>query len=233
MKTPFKIIIFIIVILGILYFFFPRLLPSLFIDTSSSLWRINKEIRKENSNINTELDNLTISELQKENIELKSLLGRTASTSRNMVLAYVLKKPPFSSYDLFIIDVGSINGIKVGDKAYAFGDILIGEVAEVFNDVSKVRLYSSQGEKYEVNIGQDNIQTSATGKGGGAFEVILPRDVTVHKGDVVTVPDISNSVFGIVKDILVEPAKAFSTILFSQPLNIYQQKWIVIDHNEE
>lgn len=228
-SLPIKVLIIIAFIIFILYIFVPSLFSSLLLPLANPLWSIRFNISTTTYMVPEGAKDLIIDKLNKENEELKSLLGR-ASTSRT-ILAYILKKPPFTAYDSYIIDIGSNNNVKKGDKVYLYGNILVGEISEVYGETSKVLLYSSFGQKYDVIIGSQNIQATATGRGGGAFEAILPRDVKVSIGDQVNIPDITNAVFGTVIDIISEPANVYSTIVFSQPINIYEQKWVQI-HEE-
>ncbi|MDQ5893332.1 MAG: rod shape-determining protein MreC [Patescibacteria group bacterium] len=224
---PIKIVSLIILILVVLYLFFPTLLSSFFTTIVRPFWGIEKNIKEGTAFISPELQNATIIELQKENADLKKIFDTRVSSSS--LVAYVLKKPPFSAYDTFIIDAGLDSGVKNGAKVYAIGKVIIGEVIDASPLISKVKLYSSYGEKFEVFIGVDDIQATATGRGGGSFEAVLPRDVKIQEGDTVTIPHLTTTVFGIVKRVIADPARAFSTILFSQPINIYEQKWVEID----
>ncbi len=224
-STPVKVIIISCVFLFIINILFPEFLTSLFTKIIRPFWGNNTR-----QGISVELKDALINELQEENTELKRALGR--STASSTVLAYVLKKPPYTAYDSYILDIGKDNNIKIGDKAFSIGNVLLGEIVEVNSNTSKAKLYSSYGEKFEVQIGKDNIQATANGKGGGTFEVILPRDTRVNEGDIVKAPDIHVSVFGIVKRIIIDPAKTFYTILFSQPVNIYEQKIILIEKSK-
>ena len=223
---PIKIVSVIILLLVILYLFFPTLLSSFFASIARPFWAFEKDVREGTAYMSPELQNATIITLQNENADLKKLLETRASSSS--VVAYVLKKPPFSAYDTFIIDAGTDAGVENGDKVFAIGGVIIGEIAEATPFTSKVKLYSSHGEKYEVFIGQANVQATATGRGGGSFEAVLPRDVKISEGDAVTIPHLTTTVFGVVKKVIADPARAFSTILFSQPINIYEQKWVEI-----
>ena len=225
-SMPFQIVAVIILVLLILYFISPDLLSKTFTAVARPFWNFERKI-KNPVPISKDFENSIIKELKKENMELKEMLGRNSTST--VIMAYVLKKPPFSAYDSFILDVGSKEGIEKGDKVYAIGDVLLGEIVEVSGPyISKAKLYSSYGEKYEVFIGADNIEATALGRGGGAFEITLPRDVKVAENDIITIPSLSTSVFGIVKSVEARASKTLSTILFSQPLNIYQQKWVEI-----
>jgi len=217
-----KIISILIAILILVYIIFPKFLPSVVTAIVSPFWHSEtKDIT------NTVLQSAVVEELKKQNSELKEILNRNASTS-SMLLAYVVKKPPYTAYDSYIIDIGRESKVTVGDRVYAQGNVLLGEIVEINLNYAKVKLYSSYNEKYEVLVGPKSIQATATGRGGGSFEVILPKESKIVENDIVMIPDLSPSVFGIVKNVSVEPARAFSTILFSQPINIYEQKWVEV-----
>jgi len=220
--VPLKIVGIFSAILILIYLVLPNLFSSIFTTLISPFWRNTDKV-----NISIELQNSIIKELQNENIELKSILKANASTSAPHMY-HIVKKPPFTVYDSYIIDIGKDTGVKPGDRVYAIGSVLLGEVVEISSNFAKVKLYSSYGEKFDVLIGKKDIQASALGQGGGAFEVILPKDIKIAEGDIVTVPDLGTTVFGIVRNIKTDPARAFSTILFSQPVNIYEQKFVFI-----
>jgi cell shape-determining protein MreC len=226
LSLPVRITIGIFAVLILLHFIFPVFLGNLFMTLARPFWSFGIGDRPSAQTLSLQAQNVIIAELQKENAELKAFNGR--KDQKDTIVAYILKKPPFTAYDSLILDVGLRDGVRVGDKVYAPASILVGYVDQVSNSTSKVKLYSSYGEKYEVLIGEKNIQVTAMGRGGGLFETVIPRDIKIKEGDTVTIPDISNAVFGLVGKIIADPARAFSTVIFSQPINIYEQKWVTI-----
>lgn len=225
-RLPVKVAVVLGILLVIFHLVFPRALPSVFLAIVGPLWTVEKNIRAETYAPLTE--NALMRELQDENQNLKQILARKGD--RALTLAYILKKPPFSAYDIFILDIGTADGVQVGNPVYALGEILIGEVAEATNPhMSKVKLYSSFGEKFDVYIGSKSLAAHAVGRGGGSFEAELPRDAQVKEGDIVTIPSVANGTFGVVAKVLADPAKPFATILFSQPFNLYEQKWVEVE----
>ncbi len=226
-----RIILVIAFILLVLYFLAPQALSSFFTMLVRPFWSIDagdREIAELQRKLQeNESRYAQAVHLVKENEELKELFGRTDESEK--VLAVVLKKPPLSAYDVFVLDIGVSHGVKKGDRVYALGNIPIGEIAEVNGNVSKAKLYSSSGEKFDVLIGDENIQASAIGKGGGTFEVSLPHETKVEKGDKVMIPSLSNGFVGNVEEIVSEPSHPFSTMLFRQPINIYEQKWVMVE----
>ncbi len=233
---PIKIVFFIVIILAPIYFFAPHSLSSFFMKIATPIWSITtidkEEYEIENSELRKKLIELetrsqAIQFIINENKELKEALGRPAA--EHMILGTVLKKPPFAGYDLYIIDIGKENGVVVSDRVYSLGNIPIGEVEEVYDTTSKVRLFSSSGKKYNVFIGEQNIEAVATGRGGGIFEATIPRETKVAKGNDVFIPSLGNSFVGKVQDIISLPTHPFATILFHHPINIFELRWVLVD----
>src|SRR3989344_505958 len=78
------------------------------------------KLSKENTALKTELERkklvlMALEDLAVENQELKELGGRKLQGT--FILAAILSRPPVSAYDTLIIDVGSNEGIAVGDIA--------------------------------------------------------------------------------------------------------------------
>lgn len=225
-RFPIKSAIALGIILVIFYVAFPRALPAFFTTLFGPLWTVEKNIRGE-TYVAPLTENALMRQLQDENQNLKSILARKGD--RALTLGYILKKPPFSAYDIFILDIGSTDGVQVGNPVYVLGEILIGEIAETDAHISKVKLYSSFGEKFDVFIGPKSLSAHAIGRGGGSFEAELPRDSAVKEGDIVTIPSVANGTFAVVSKVLADPARPFATILFSQPFNLYEQKWVGVE----
>ena len=238
-SVPFNVVVGLLIIVSLIYIVFPRALPTLFSALVRPFWNVGQNVTMGTTPISelrsayTELqaNNAKNNALQKENDDLKNILGR--STLLHPLLATILKKPPFSAYDTFILDAGSDYNVKKGDRVYTLGDIPIGEIAEVIGNTSKVLLYSSSGQKFTVLMGTSKIEATAMGKGGGYFEASLPRDTKIVAGDTVLVPSLTNSFVGTVEAIASEPSEPFSKVLFRQPVNIYEQRWVLVDTNAE
>ena len=165
--------------------------------------------------------------LKKENEDLKNILNRNQA-NKKLLLGAVLVKPFLSPYDTLIIDVGMSDGVIADDKIIVDGNIFIGYVSEVYSDTSKVVLYSSPGEKIKVLIGDNNVEKEAVGLGGGNFIVEMPRESDIKEGDSIVIPSISSNVFGIVEKIESKESNSFQDVLFKNPINTAELKWVEV-----
>ncbi len=164
--------------------------------------------------------------LAEENRLLKESLGRADSTG--LVLAAVLARPSVSPYDTLVLDAGEEEGILGGSLVLAEGNIAIGTVGVVSKRTSVVSLFSTPGRETNVFLGPENVAAVAVGKGGGNFAVRLPRGVEIAEGDAVVLPGVSTRVFAVVEKVVADPADPFHTILFKNPLNFEQIRFVYV-----
>ena len=192
--------------------------------SKQSLVRENQALKRERSVLKRTL--LSQSEIRTENIKLKEMFGRRVSEST--VLSAVLSRPNKSLYDTFVIGIGLDRGAVAGNLVLASGNIIIGRIDAVYRSTATVTLFSTPGTENAVMVGPERISATAIGKGGGNFEIKLPRGVDVSEGDAVIFPGISAKVFGIVEWVHAEPADALQTILFKSPVNMLELQWVEV-----
>lgn len=166
--------------------------------------------------------------IRKENENLKALLGRNVA-ERKTVLAAVLVRPSISPFDVIIIDAGIDKGVKAGNRVLYKDSFTIGEVEEIYDRSSKVKMYSSPGEKFLALVGERLVQVEAEGLGGGNFSAKLPRDIEVNEGDAAVVPSISTAIFGFVQKIELNPTDSFQKIIFKIPVNLSELQWVLVE----
>lgn len=171
------------------------------------------------SNYNSVLD---------ENVKLKEILGRIPE-NKTMILASILVKPNRSPYDTLVIDIGVKDGAYVGQNVFALGNIPIGKISEIYESTSKVVLYSSPGERNDVFISGKDVLMQIVGRGGGNFEMILPRDFVLEKGTEVVLPGITPKVVGVVDTILSDPRDSYQKALLKSPVNIFELKFVEVE----
>ena len=151
-------------------------------------------------------------------------------------MASILSKPNQSPYDTLIIDVGTNEGVTVGQRVFAEGNVPIGKIGEVYTNSAKVILFSNPGEKTEAVIGGNstsgesgNVSMQLVGRGGGNFEMVLPRDFVLAVGTEIDLPGVTPYILGTVQTILSDPRDAFQKALIVSPINIQQQKFMEIE----
>ena len=198
-----------------------------------SIFVSKNSIYNENENLKSQLERdraemADYNSLQAENTSLKEILGRTDEKTA-MILAAILGKPNQSPYDTLIIDVGTKDKVAVGETVFALGNVPIGRVSVVYQNSSKVVLLSNPGEKIQAVVSGKNIFMDVVGRGGGNFEMVLPRDFMPVKGDQVVLPGITPYVLGIVETIISDPRDPFVKALLVSPVNVQELKFVEVE----
>lgn len=191
-----------------------------------SLLEENNRLKEEIASISARLANYNA--LLDENLQVREILGRLDRTD-NIVLSAILSKPSRSPYDILIIDAGSNDGISVGNLVLAYGSVAIGQVREVYPRSAKVVLFSGWGEKTEGVVVGNDIYFEVLGRGGGTFEMVLPRDLELEKGIEVVVPGISSRVLAIVDSVISDPRDSFKKVVMVSPVNIQELKFVQVE----
>lgn len=184
-------------------------------------FRKSADIARENEALRQQIlqlvaENADRKVLQAENSELKFGLGRAEEVEQ--VHATILRKPPVSPYDTFVLDVGEDHRVESGDTV-VFGNLAIGVVIETGANYSKAKLFSSPGNIFHGTIGKESISIEARGIGGGAFEALVPIGSNITEGDPLILPSISPKVFGFVERTEDLTEEGFKKIFFTLPIN--------------
>ena len=161
-----------------------------------------------------------------ENESLKEIFDRK-DEKKPMLLAVVLGRANQSLYDTLIVDVGEAHGVSVGAKVFALGNIPIGYVETVYQTSSKVILFSTSEESTTVNIGENLFDL--VGRGGGNFELTLPRDFSIEEGEQAVLPGATPYVVAVVETVISNPRDSFKKVLLVSPLNIGSLKFVQIE----
>lgn len=212
----------------LIQFITPTFLPSVFHRFISPLWSVQGDDQTQKiAELQATIDAQSLIETE-YHILLEELGQRKPA---EFLLGQVVVLPPTSLYDNVIINIGSVHGVQIGKKVYAGGMITLGEVVEVYEKTSKVKLYSSPDQKYDViiGVGSTSLRAIATGKGGGMYEVLAPREAHLQVGDSVTVPEIASSVYGKVQHIISDPARAFESVLFQSPIPLQSLRHVYVE----
>lgn len=147
------------------------------------------------------------------------------------VIATVLVRPPQSPYDALVINIGSDEGIALGDQVYAFTGFPIGEIIDVQHSRATVRLFSSPGSKVEVYVGTSTTAVIAEGKGGGNFYLKLPKVSEIAPGDSVVRHFMPPEVFSSIESVDSTDGEAYIYAYFKLPININTLIYVLVKKN--
>lgn len=126
--------------------------------------------------------------------EIVSRIG----TSTPPLRASVTGRPPQSSYDTFVLDVGISDNVRPGAAVWWPAGVYLGEVVNVRERSSVVELVTSEGVQHAAFVAGIPIQTE--GRGGGELYAEIPQDFDVSVGDTV-MSDVYELPIGIVAEI--------------------------------
>lgn len=250
-KTIAVIVLFLIVVVGI-NILSPTFFSGIFVSLAKPLWNTGnssqahvskiwgfvgsrKNILAENESLRQQLEKATenvllLNTLQDENLKLKGLISDTnTDSSKNRILTAVVLKPPRTLYDTVLIEGGSDKGIKLGEKVYSQGAIVIGTVTEVLSKSSRVTLYSSSGVITNAIVERTNADVELVGSGAGNFEIHVPQDLDILKGETLVLPGLTVGIVGTVLDVESSPKSSFKTVLAKIPINISELRWVLVE----
>lgn len=162
-----------------------------------------------------------------QNSEIAKIVNRIKS-DKQKTFAQIISKPGFSPYDTIIIDAGLDQGLQEGDKVFASDDIILGQIADAYAHTSTVVLYSTAEKETPVLIGSTTIQAVAFGKGGGNFEIKLPRNTGVTVGDSVVMASTTDKIFGTIQYMNTSATDSFERALFKSPVDISSLSFVSI-----
>ncbi|HMO78779.1 MAG TPA: rod shape-determining protein MreC [Candidatus Paceibacterota bacterium] len=182
----------------------------------------NNILFEENKKLKVE--SIAVEFFKSENQELKRILNYKESDSKHF-LAKILNSIKKSPQDTFVIDVGQ-DVVSEKDTVY-YLDIPIGFVESVYQNSSIARLYSSSGQKIQVEIRseQDVIKTEAIGMSSGNFKISIPKDIPVSPDSTII---FNGSVMGVVNNTEIDSSNTFQNIYFNFPFNISTINWVIV-----
>lgn len=199
-----------------------------YFDTKKNLFEENRFLLEENLFLKAKMENYEI--LEKENIDLKYILNR-AQKEKNFVLANILTKSNRSFYGSVILDIGKNDNISTGNMVYAYGEIPIGKISEVYENTSLLTFFSSPGLKTEGFLGGVNASVELIGRGGGNFETTIPVDLNLEKGTIVYTPGYDSRVLAKIVEIISKQGDPLKKVILNSPVNIEELKWVQVKLN--
>jgi len=161
----------------------------------------NKKLQEENGSLRYELSQLK--EVQKENGTLKEQLKFkenlcAGSDCVNFHMGKIIAQSPSDNYgQSIIINLGSKDGAKINQAVTSAGGVMIGKIAEVFDDYSKVALIVSPDSSVNCLAQTSRANGLVKGEYGmgarlemiGQSEELLAGDVVITSGKEEGIPE--------------------------------------------
>ncbi len=177
----------------------------------------------ENSNLRQQLVGMQL--IDDENKSLRTLLDYPKIVGET-ITARVIAKPSQNIYDRIMIDRGTRDGVKIGDRIIVGENSMIATIDQVTETTAEGTLISGSFWKGDAVIARLGITVPVEGKGSGNFELHVPRDMDVRDGDVMTLPGSSDFVFGIIKSVQFDERDPYQTVLARTPVNVQELKFV-------
>lgn len=194
------------------------------ISSTTSKTKLLEEITKlknENQNLSTRLTTL---EQEKNTTSIWMDLFPTRAP-RDFLLIPIISKPNQSPYDTFLLDAGSLEGVRSGAYLFLNQNTIIGTIDTVQDDTALGVLFSSPSKKTQARLERSSYDVTLLGRGGGNMIVEVPKEIETALGDRVLYPVFHNSVIGVIRDITVDERNANKKLFITLPTNI-----LTLDH---
>ncbi len=162
-----------------------------------------------------------------ENTKIKSLLGRT--NTETTILGTILVKPNRSPYDTIILDIGSVDGVRVDARVYVEGLLYVGDVTAVTDTTAHVTLLSTAGKITQVSTDGDDTTLDLVGNGGGSFEMTLPKGFNFAEGVQVSSLGLRKHPIAIAEKVVSDPREPIQKILLRSLVNIQEVRFVQVE----
>jgi len=195
------------------------------LSSKAALVAENKSLKEDIVSFKAEV--LELQMVRDENEKLRTEASYRPAAS-NFITAQVIAKPSQSLYNSIILDQGTAQGVLVGQLVTIHQTVALGKVVQVTKNTATVHLFSGPNFKGDVIMKNQNITVPAVGKGGGNFEIHIPREITVMDGDILAFPESPNIAIGVIKSVTFDPRDPFQTVLARTPVNIQELRFVQV-----
>lgn len=161
---------------------------------------------------------------------LKADYDRFVELSTGGTIVATVMRDPLLGHDTLVLDRGSAEGVSVGDTVFASEHIVIGEIGEVFDHRSIAKLYSLSDIKTEAIVSSDGRAVVLSGRGGGNFEIMLPKDTVIDPGTSIVLPTRVTSVVAIVDRKISDEYDPFTKYIARLAVNPNELRFVIVQH---
>lgn len=198
----------------------------------SKIFLPKAELLKENEVLKERLASfesisLGYSLLKEENSLLEEKLG---ILSPGTISASLLLSPPQMPFDTILVDQGKSSGVSVGSKVFLENVVALGFAEEVYDDLAKIRMYSSPGVRTSAIHQRDGALVELEGRGGENFFLEAPLGFPIEEGDVFLLPGSKLAALAIASKVKKEESSSFISILLQVPIGLSGSSLLTIEN---
>ncbi|MEX0935190.1 MAG: rod shape-determining protein MreC [Candidatus Paceibacterota bacterium] len=171
-----------------------------------------------------------MSSLEADKRALERDIGVSSSTpvSGTVMRGAVYAKPPVSPYGTFLVNVGWKAGLREGDYARVYDDVVLGTVERVYSYHALVSLIS-RPDRVTPALFESGIQVDIIGQGGGTLHTQVPVGSEVEEGHVVYATEPSRPVIGVVEAVQEKRGEGILEIFIRQSVNPHEVSHLLFD----
>ncbi|MEK7635009.1 MAG: rod shape-determining protein MreC [Patescibacteria group bacterium] len=191
------------------------------------------KILEENSNLLNQIENGRIDKINYESVKYENDKLRQDLKLKpigDFLTTTIIAKPPQVPLDSLFLDIGTNDGVSVGDLVFAGERILIGKIVKVSGNKATAALNSFAGVISYGYIDRTLEPLEIKGNGGGGMETNVPIDFDIKIGDKIMIGGSFNSTIAVVGAIEEDRSSGFKNILMSLSVDISKINTVFIYH---
>ena len=155
-----------------------------FVFSVNQLDQENDQLKKEKEELLAEV--VRLKEIEAENEFIRSQIGLPLPDQKELVLANIIGQDPSGLSESFLINKGERNGISQKAVVITAGNILVGQVIEVFDSFSRVQIITDPEARVNAKIQQSGLTGLIKGGSGSSLTLdLLPQGELIQKEEIV------------------------------------------------
>jgi len=155
-----------------------------FIFSVNQLNQENDQLEREKEELLAELTYLK--EIEAENEFIRSQIGLPLPDQKELVLANIIGQDPSGLGKSFLINKGERSGISQKAVVITAGNILVGQVIEVFDSSSRIRIITDPASRINAKIQQSGLTGLIKGGSGSNLTLdLLPQGELIQREEIV------------------------------------------------
>lgn len=190
------------------------------------------ELEQKNQGLIAEI--VRLKEIEEENETLRKALNMDLHKEYSFSVARIISKD--ISEDFIVINKGSRNNVSKNTPVITENKVLVGIVAEVYDNFSKVMLPSHKEMSFDIKIKQEEKEISAVAQGRGSLRTtisLIPNEEEIFYGDTVITSSMGgifpeSLLIGNIKSVSKNDIDPFQIAEIDNSLDVFELKNVLI-----